>query len=331
MTLRNLILLCLTVASVSTAIAQPILGIHLSTNKPTLRLVGTPGTIYVIQNTTGLSPTSVWLDCTLLQGQTTNVTWTDPRELTAQRFYRALSLTPPADTNLIFIKPGTFTMGSPANETDRDADEGPQTTVTLSRGFWISRYEVTQGQFQKLMVSNPSTSPADTNRPVDSVTWTEANSYCALLTQDDHSAGSIPTNCAYRLPTEAEWEYICRAGTTTRFSHGNDPSYTQVDTYAWNVDNSGLVTHPIGQKSPNPWGLHDIHGNVWEWCQDWYAAFPGGSVVDHSGPLTGSNRVLRGAGWQSTDAGCRTANRGNRTPATRQGDFGFRVVLALNP
>jgi len=159
-------------------------------------------------------------------------------------------------------------MGSPTNELDRWDGEGPQTAVTISRGFWMGKYEVTQGEYLEVMGSNPSRFTGDTNRPVETVTWYDATNYCGQLTQRERAAGRIAANSLYRLPTEAEWDYACRAGTSTRSSFGDDLGYTNLTNYAWYRENRGLTTHPVGQKLPNPWGLYDMHGNVWEWCQD---------------------------------------------------------------
>ena len=245
------------------------------------------------------------------------------------------SITGAAPTNLVFIPPGTFRMGSPTNELDRYPDETPQTAVTISRGFWMGKYEVTQGEYLAVMGSNPSHFTGDTSRPVDSVTWSDATSYCAWLTQRERAAGRIGADVAYRLPTEAEWEYACRAGTTTRFSYGDDPDYTNLTQYAWYRQNAGFVTHPVGQKRANPWGLYDMYGNVWEWCQDWYGAYPGGTIVDPQGPSKpGMNkqRAMRGGDYFNPAQHCRSALRGydfipkHAWPP----DFGFRVVLAAS-
>src|SRR5207248_1599158 len=146
--------------------------------------------------------------------------------------------------NLVFIPPGTFRMGSPTNGVDHFVDEDPQTAVTISRGLWMGKYEVTQAEYLAVMGSNPSYFTGDNNRPVAGVSWYDATSYCATLTQSERAAGRIPTNCIYRLPTEAEWEYACRAWTSTRFSYGDDPVYTNLTNYAWYADNT---THPVGQ------------------------------------------------------------------------------------
>jgi formylglycine-generating enzyme required for sulfatase activity len=219
--------------------------------------------------------------------------------------------------NMAFIPPGTFRMGSPTNEVGRQDNEGPQTAVTISRGFWMGKYEATQREYLAVMGSNPSYFTGDTNRPVEMVSWVDATNYCARLTQRERAAGRIPTNSVYRLPTEAQWEYACRAWTSTRFSHGDDLGYTNLTNYAWYLDNSGDMTHPVGPKLPSPWGLYDMHGNVWEWCQDWWGDYPGWIAVDPQGPATGSCRVFRGGSWAfSTDrsGNCRSADRGCEWP-----------------
>ncbi len=214
---------------------------------------------------------------------------------------------------MVWIRPGTFTMGSPSNEKGRQTDEGPQTKVTISRGFLMSKYEVTQAQYKAVMGSNPSYFKGD-NKPVGKVTWHDAVDYCAKLTEQEKAAGRLPGGFEYRLPTEAEWEYAYRAGTTTRFSYGDDPEYSQPGEYAWYYPNSGGTTHPVGQKKPNGWGLYDMHGNVWELCQD------------KSGNY---EHVIRG-GYGSVSARvCRSASRGNYAePGDHHVFLGFRPVLA---
>lgn len=180
------------------------------------------------------------------------------------------------------------------------------------------------------MGNNPSAFTGDTNRPVEAVNWNNAVAYCAALTTSERAAGRCPADWSYRLPTEAEWEYACRAGTATRFSYGDDPGYTLLTNYAWYSSNSGSTTHPVGQKAPNPWGLYDMHGNVWEWCQDSWdgsANYPGGSTTD---PLvtTGSLRVLRGGDWNSGGNSARCATRDDVLPVSVYIFLGFRAVLA---
>jgi formylglycine-generating enzyme required for sulfatase activity len=333
---RFLSVLCLAIGAVAplaSAQPRPSLGLRFSAGQPTLSLTGTAGTVYSIQYATGLSPTDLWVDRTLLQSQGASGVWNDPSAPTpSQRFYRAVSVPAPADTNLVFIQPGTFTMGSPTNEVDRVLWEGPQTAVTISRGFWMGRYEVTQAEYEAVMGDNPSRFTGDPNRPVETVSWFDATAYCDALTERERAAGRTGTNSVYRLPTEAEWEYACRAGTTTRFSYGDDPGYPNLTAYAWYGDNSGGTTHPVGQKLPNPWGLYDMHGNVFEWCQDcWSDNLPGGIAVDPQGPASGSLGVARGGDWGFWLAGdwyCRSAFRNDFDPDIRGRGFGFRVVLA---
>jgi formylglycine-generating enzyme required for sulfatase activity len=253
-----------------------------------------------------------------------------------------------APENMVWIPAGTFMMGSPETEQDRNENEGPQTQVTLTQGFFMGKYEVTQGEYLAVMGENPSWFNGDrtadggddygTNldRPVEQVSWDNAVAYCGALTEQERVANRIPIGYAFRLPTEAEWEYCCRAGTTTRFSYGDDPDFTQLGEYAWYSDNSGDMTHSVGQKLPNQWGLFDMHGNVWEWCQDWSAeSLPGGIVLDPQGPDTGpgpnSTRVMRGGdwGWWKVDAKyCRSAHRNRHLPEFGGSNIGFRVVLA---
>jgi len=250
-----------------------------------------------------------------------------------QRFYRALLQRPPA--NMVFISPNTFRMGSPTNEQDRSINEGPQTTVTLSRGFWIGKYEVTQAEYLSVMNTNPSFFPGDLSRPVSSVSWLDATNYCAKLTQRELAVGRIPAGTQYRLPTEAEWECAARAGTATRFSYGDDPGYTCLTNHAWYFINGNLAVHPVRQKLPNPWGLYDMEGNVWEWCQDWLGPLPGGNQIDPIGPASNPIgwKVVRGGAYDFGEPDCRAARRFffGFHPALTDSDLGFRVVLVTAP
>jgi formylglycine-generating enzyme required for sulfatase activity len=250
-----------------------------------------------------------------------------------QTFYRALRQTPPA--NMVFIPPNTFTMGSPTNEQDRSSNEGPQTTVILSRGFWIGKYEVTQGEYLSVVSTNPSPFPGDLSRPVSSVSWPDATNYCAKLTQREVAAGRIPVGSQFRLPTEAEWECAARAGTSSRFSYGDDPGYTNLTDHAWYILNSGFMPHPVGQKLPNPWGLYDMEGNAVEWCQDWAGFLPGGVQTDPTGPVssTSGRKVTRGGAFDNFQQSSRSASRSlfNAGPFDTDTDLGFRVVLVTEP
>ena len=190
-------------------------------------------------------------------------------------------------------------------------------------------YEVTQGEYLSVTGTNPSYFGGDWSLPVEQVSWLDATNYCSLLTQREQQAGRLPAGWIYRLPTEAEWEYACRAGPTTRFSWGDDPGYVLLSNYVWGLANSGGILHPVGQKLPNPWGLYDMGGDVWNWCQDWYAAYNGGQVTDPQGPPFGTYHVLRGGSWHSENEIFRSAERmGAYTPNSRDKRIGFRVVLA---
>jgi formylglycine-generating enzyme required for sulfatase activity len=295
-----------------------------------LTITGTVSTVYSVEYVTDLAQTntpSAWRCLEYLQLPASPYLWPDKSApATGKRFHRAAVFAAP--TNLVFIPPGTFRMGSPTNEDDRTVWEGPQTAVTISRGFWMGKYEVTQGEYLAVMGSNPSYYTGDTNRPVEEVSWNDAVAYCAALTERERAAGRIGTNSLYRLPTEAEWEYTCRAWTSTRFSSGDDPGYTNLTNYAWYEGNGDFQTHPVGQKLPNPWGLYDTHGNVWEWCQDWFGTYPGGIAVDPQGLASGSDRVIRGGYWSSLAGYCRSAYRSYCYPGNRSSDVGFRVLLA---
>jgi formylglycine-generating enzyme required for sulfatase activity len=243
---------------------------------------------------------------------------------------------------MAWIKPGSFLMGSRVDGPEDNANE-TQHPVTLTKGFWIGVHEVTQAEYLAVMGSNPSyfQSPnvtADTSRPVEQVDWNSAVAYCAALTTSERTAGRIPASWGYRLPTEAEWEYCCRAGArTTQFSYDDDLNATALGNYAWYYkDESDILTHPVGQKLSNPWGLMDMHGNVFEWCQDWFDSYPSTSVTDPLGPISGSFRVARGGCYTYTSEDARCAARficplflDNEGLIHFMADFiGFRAVLA---
>jgi formylglycine-generating enzyme required for sulfatase activity len=290
-----------------------------------LTITGAVSTIYAVLYTSNLFDSSDWRCIKFLQ--MTNASYLMPGTAAANkgcRLYRVFSL---ASTNLIFIPGGSFLMGSPTNEVDRFSDESPQMTVTFSKSFWIGKNLVTQQEYQSVIGSNPSYFNSNPAAPVEQVSWVDATNYCALRTVQDRAAGKIPAGCYYRLPTEAEWEYCCRAGTTTRFNYGDDPGYTSLANHAWYSDNSGTTTHSVGLKPANAWGLFDMHGNVWEWCQDWYDAYPGGSVTDPQGPATGEYRVLRGGSWADPGNLARSACRIDDDPNGPFTNYGFRVVL----
>ncbi len=222
---------------------------------------------------------------------------------------------------MVLIPPGEFTMGSPESETLRQRDE-TQHTVALSKAFSIGVCEVTQEQYAQVVGSNPSEFKG-ANNPVNMVSWEDAVAFCEKLSAlpAEQAAGRV-----YRLPTEAEWEYACRAGTTTAFSFGDDEQ--DLGKYAWFEDNGGQTTHAVGEKLPNGWGLNDMHGNVFEWCSDRGGDYPKGAVTDPVGPSIGSNRVIRGGCRNCVAAYCRSAFRFTIAPTFRSNYDGLRVALS---
>jgi formylglycine-generating enzyme required for sulfatase activity len=235
---------------------------------------------------------------------------------------------------LAIIQPGTFQMGSNAEFVEPYfgiSAEKPVHPVTISYPFWMGATEVTQAQYQALMGTNPSAFPGAT-RPVEQVSWFNAQAYCAALTVQQAALGNVPAGYQYRLPTEAEWEYTCRGGTTTEFNVGSALFCNQARfrySYHSNSECSGWQsgTVPVGSYPPNPWGLFDTHGNVWEWCLDSFASYPAGAVTD---PFVtgGPDRFVRGGSWGGDSIGCRSAYRSSSNPAFKFNNFGFRVVLA---
>jgi formylglycine-generating enzyme required for sulfatase activity len=231
---------------------------------------------------------------------------------------------------LVLIPKGTFMMGSPESEEGREKGE-VQHEVTLSKDFYLGVTEITQAQYQKVMGENPSYYQGDkvqgdsSNHPVEWVSREDAAEFCNKLSAlpKERKAGRV-----YRLPTEAEWEYACRAGSKSAYSFGDERD--SLGDYAWFSENGDGKSHPVGKKKPNAWGLYDMHGNVWEWCSDWDGKYPNGAVSDPVGPLEGSYRVFRGGSWCIGAASCRSANRNGDFPSFRIIDFscGFRVALS---
>lgn len=233
----------------------------------------------------------------------------------------ATASAPPAElTNslgmkLILIPAGEFKMGND----NGSSDEKPAHRVRIRRPFYLGVTEVTQGQYEQVMGTNPSTFTGDSQRPVEQVSWIRAMEFCKRLSQKEERT--------YGLPTEAQWEYACRAGTSTKWCSGDDES--SLGGHAWYRRNSNNRTHPVGQKRPNAWGLHDMHGNVWEWCADWYdeGYYRNSPTDDPAGPSSGSGRVNRGGGWGFGASLCPSAARSWRPPELRGFDVGFRVLL----
>jgi len=243
---------------------------------------------------------------------------------------------------MIWVKPGTFTMGSPkgffAEEKGRDDDE-TQHQVTLTKGFYLGKHEVTQAQWERVMGSNPSKYKGS-DRPVETVSWNDAVAFCKKLTETERRAGRLPAGMAYQLPTEAQWEYAYRAGARSAYSFGKGSgelyryaNYADRNTdYDWSDkshDDGFENTSPVGKYPANAWGFHDMHGNVWEWCADWYGDYPRGTVRDPVGPPDGSGRVRRGGSWYYSANDARCADRSRSVPADSSGDQGFRLSLRL--
>jgi len=224
---------------------------------------------------------------------------------------------------LTLIPPGEFMMGSPKSEAGRDPRREHLHRVTLTRPFGMGMHEVTQEQYEQVMGKNPSKRKGE-QHPAEAMTWREAIEYCRKLSALPKEKASARV---YRLPTEAEWEYVCRAGTTTAYSFGDDAS--KLGEYAWYVGNSGKKSHPIGEKNPNPWGVCGMHGNVFEWCHDWFGAYPSGSVINPMGPTTGKDKLNRGGSFNNTSEVSRSAERGGFSPSGGHGVLGFRVVLEI--
>lgn len=217
---------------------------------------------------------------------------------------------------LVRVRAGSFVMGSPRSELGREKNEGPQTHVTLTRDYWIGQTEVTQTEFWAVLGRNPSIFTGD-SLPVNNVSWEDATEFCA--------AASEFTGRSVLLPTEAQWEYACRAGTTTPWITGDD--HEGIADYAWFDGNSEGVLHPVGAKKPNSWGIHDMTGNATEWCRNWYYEYPGGEVKDPAGPAKGDFAVLRPGVFYLDEFMTRSAARLHWPKDAKDKYYGFRVIV----
>jgi formylglycine-generating enzyme required for sulfatase activity len=220
---------------------------------------------------------------------------------------------------LVLIPAGKFMMGSPGAEKGHRPDESPQHQVEISKPFYLGIHVVTQEQYQRVMGTNPSYGKGKQN-PVETVFWGDAVEFCKTL--------SKMTGQTVQLPTEAQWEYACRAGTTTRFYYGEDDGETQLGEYGWYWENCTIM-QPIGLKKPNAWGLYDMHGNAFQMCSDWYDGgyYTNSPKKDPQGPKEGKFHVTRGGCWITFADGCRTSQRYGCESNTRRGDMSFRVVV----
>ena len=254
---------------------------------------------------------------------------TPEQAVVKEHYHFTLDLGKGITMKLVKIPAGTFMMGSSAGEKDRDSDEGPQHKVTITKPFYMGTCEVTQEQYEAITSKNPSYFKGAKN-PVGKVSWNDAVAFCKAL--------SDKTGKTVRLPTEAEWEYACRAGTTTPFNTGETISTDQANydgNYTYGSGRKGVYrkkTIAVGSFKPNAFGLYDMHGNVWEWCSNWYDArtYANANTRDPKGPASGSDRVLRGGAWLSNPRLCRSANRRWYDPDFGDDFFGFRVVVPLD-
>ena len=232
---------------------------------------------------------------------------------------------------LVWIPPGKFMMGSPDSEQGRVGNEGPQHEVTISQGFWMSKYEITQEQWEKMPPGANPSAVKNPRNPVEMVTWEDCNRFINEL---NSRVKGTNYHMQYRLPTEAEWEYACRAGTATAFHCGDSLDANQADfdgNFPGGKSAKGEYRQrpiDVGRFKPNAWGLHDMHGNVSEWCQDWgYGVYGHGPVTDPAGPEIGAVRVVRGGAWHNPASFCRSAFRNYNSATTRTAFMGLRVVL----
>jgi formylglycine-generating enzyme required for sulfatase activity len=226
---------------------------------------------------------------------------------------------------MVLIPAGTFMMGSPDSEAERSSNETLH-QVTISNPFYLGKYPITQAQWQQVMGTKPSHFESDKLLPVENVSWNDTKAFCIKLREITHAP--------FGIPTEAQWEYACRAGTMTPYHFGSQLNGREANcdgTVPYGTVKEGPYlekTSAVGKYPANPWGLYDMHGNVWEWCSDWYGDYPPESVKDPSGPADGSIRVLRGGSWRNVAVFCRSANRSWNGPSNRFLNLGFRLALS---
>ena len=232
-------------------------------------------------------------------------------------------IVPDLSLDMLWCKPGAFQMGSPEDEEDRQDNETLH-EVTLTSGYWLGKHPVTQAQWEKVMGDNPSHFKG-ADRPVENVSWDEVTSFCEKLTELEREAGRLPAGMSYQLPTEAQWEYACRAGTTTAYAFGDELTEKDANFEKFTMSDE---TTDVGKYPANEWGFHDMHGNVWEWCADLYEDdYPTGNVTNPTGSADGSPRVLRGGSWFITANYARSASRSWYVPAFSDDYLGFRLSL----
>jgi formylglycine-generating enzyme required for sulfatase activity len=322
-----------------------------------LIITGAVDTIYQVEYTTDPAQSEGWQTAGVLKLPGNPHRWFDVTSSSAEkRSYRAIAVTniQPA-TNMVWIEPGTFIMGSPEAEAERQPNE-TQHEVTLTRGFWMGKYEVTQAEYVDVIGSNPSffrngtsgpfggTGGVVTNElshPVDRVSWFDATNYCGVMTQRERDGDRLRAGWVYRLPTEAEWEHACRAGTTSASHHGstlrsgmaNFDGRFEYDASVGTIENPEGIhlgrTREVGGYEPNAWGLYDMYGNVAEWCRDlWFHWYAEGLAIDPQGAELSSASALRGGRYLNFPRECRSASRASNRSEWMGHNVGFRVVLA---
>lgn len=241
-----------------------------------------------------------------------------------ERQSKVIQLPNGVEMEFIYIAPGEFLMGSPLREINRHNDEDPVREVKISKGFFLGKFEVTQKQWQSMMGYNPSVfkhfDDSD-QHPVDMVSWNECQDFIKQMNELELGT--------FRLPTEAEWEYACRAGTETRYYWGTDSSDQEVYQYAWAFPRAEGRSHPVGLKKPNRWGLYDMSGNVWEWCQDWRAPYQAADTLDPTGRGSGKKKIYRGGSWFNKPSTLRSANRNGHELNFKGTNSGLRLLMEL--
>ncbi len=307
-------------------LAPPKADINVQDQKVILNWKGEVGDQIEVQHKTSLD-TMAWS----IMGSVTNTNSSGSMAVDihstqqSQQFFRLRKIPPaPVSDSMVWIAPGTFLMGTSESDTNRTFFELPQFQVTMTNGFFISRCEITQWQYQNIMNNNPCLWRGSLDQPVENVSWYDARSFCAKFTEQERRNGRISNGFYYRLPTEVEWEYAARAGTTTLYGFGDDP--TLLEQYGWYAGNADAPV-PVGLLSTNNWGLFDMHGNVHEWCWDWITQAPTTSVTNYMGTTNGAYHGLRGGSWKSPALECRASWRKGYGPSFRDMNVGFRIVL----
>ena len=338
---RFLLLLVLFVATRAHSQSRPLLILQMSGGVPRLIISADYGSPCTIQYATNLATPTTWIALSNITAGSGPTIISDQTAALATRFYRAIINVP---SNMVWLPTGSFTMGSPTNESQRGPNSETQHTVTLTKGFFMAQFLVTQTAYRSLMNTNPAYFNTnhgfslDLNRPVEQVSWADATNYCGLLTQQERLAGRLFNNWVYRLPTEAEWEYAAKGTDGRKYPWGNFDkrgdlaNFADKNTsFAWSdhqLDDGYPESSPVGSfpRGASPFGIEDMAGNVWEWCGDFFEAYKSTTKIDPRGPTNGAKRVYRGGSWKSRFASLRTTARSANLPNFSCNDLGFRIV-----